>query len=171
MCLHSLALAHWGRVTHICDSKLVIIGWDNGLSPGRRQAIISTNAGILLMWPFGTNFSEILIGIHIPSFKKMVSKMLSPKCRPFCLGLNVLGHWYSKDFASCMILSLILTHVQFFSRSEILLKLLYLGKAIYTHENNSLINIYIYFFNYIVIICCLYYYFHKLCVDSVTWSW
>ena len=33
-------LTHWGRVTHICVSKLAIIGSDNGLSPGRRQAII-----------------------------------------------------------------------------------------------------------------------------------
>ena len=42
-------LTHWGRVTHICISKLTIIGSDNGLSPGRRQAIIWTNAGILLI--------------------------------------------------------------------------------------------------------------------------
>ena len=42
-------LTHWGRVTHICVSKLTIIGSDNGLSPGRRQAIIWTNAGILLI--------------------------------------------------------------------------------------------------------------------------
>ena len=40
-------LTHWGRVTHICVGKLVIIGSDNGLSPDRRQAIISTNAGLL----------------------------------------------------------------------------------------------------------------------------
>ena len=33
-------LTHWGRVTQICVSKLAIIGSDNGLSPGRRQAII-----------------------------------------------------------------------------------------------------------------------------------
>ena len=44
--------------------KLTIIGSDNGLSPGRRQAIIWTNAGILLIGPLGTNFSEILIGIQ-----------------------------------------------------------------------------------------------------------
>ena len=31
---------HWGRVTHICVNKLSILGSDNGLSPGRRQAII-----------------------------------------------------------------------------------------------------------------------------------
>ena len=28
---------HWSRVTHICVSKLTIIGSDNGLSPGRRS--------------------------------------------------------------------------------------------------------------------------------------
>ena len=42
-------LTHWGRVTHICIDKLTIISSDNGLSPGRRQAIIWTNAGILLI--------------------------------------------------------------------------------------------------------------------------
>ena len=35
-----LTLIHWGRVTHICVGKLTIINSDNGLSPGRRQAII-----------------------------------------------------------------------------------------------------------------------------------
>ena len=82
-------LTHWGRVTHIFVSKLTIIGSDNGLSPGRRQAIIWTNAGILLIGPLGTNFNEILIEIHIISFKKMHLKMSSAKWRPFCLGLNV----------------------------------------------------------------------------------
>ena len=57
-------LTHWGRVTHICVSKLTTIGSDNGLSPGRRQAIIWTNAGILLIGPLGTNFSENLIEIY-----------------------------------------------------------------------------------------------------------
>ena len=77
-------------VTHICVGKFTIIGSDNGLSPGWRQAIISTNAGILLIQPLGTNFSEILIGIQIFSFKKMHLKMSSAKWRPFCLGLNVV---------------------------------------------------------------------------------
>ena len=49
-------LTHWGRVTYIRIGKLTIIGSDNGLSPGRRQAIIWTNAGILLIGPLGTNF-------------------------------------------------------------------------------------------------------------------
>ena len=81
---------HWGRVTHTCFGKLTIIDSNNGLSPVRRQAIIWTNAGILLIEPLGTNFSEILIGIQIFSFKKMRLKMSSAKWRPFCLGLNVL---------------------------------------------------------------------------------
>ena len=83
-------LTHWGRVTHICVSKLTIIGSDNGLSPGRRQAIIWTNAGILLIGPLGTNFSDILIEILTFSFTKMRLKVSSAKWRPFCLGLNVL---------------------------------------------------------------------------------
>ena len=102
-------LTHWGRVTHICVSKLTIIGSDNGLAPvthiciskltiigsdnglppDRRQAIIWTNAGLLLIRPLGTNFSEILIQILTFSFKKMHLKVSSPKRRPFCLGLNV----------------------------------------------------------------------------------
>ena len=84
------ALTHWGRVTHICVSKLTIIGSDNSLAPGRRQAIIWTNAGILLIGPLGANFSEILIEILTFSFKKMWFKVSSAKWRPFCLGLNVL---------------------------------------------------------------------------------
>ena len=80
-------LTHWGRVTHIYVGKLTIIGSDNGLSPGRRQAIIWTNAGILLIRPIGTNFSEILSEIHSFSFKKMHLKMSSAKWRPFCFGL------------------------------------------------------------------------------------
>ena len=50
-------LTHWGRVTHICVGELTIIVADNGLSPGRRQVIIWTNAVILIKGPYGTNFS------------------------------------------------------------------------------------------------------------------
>ena len=75
---------------HICVSKLTIIGSDNGLSPGRRQAIIWTNARILLIGTLGTNFNEILSEIDTFSFKKMYLKISSAKWRPFCLGLNQL---------------------------------------------------------------------------------
>ena len=85
-------LTHWGRVTHICVNKLTITGSDNGLSPDRRQAIIWTNDGLLLIRPLGTNFSEILIEILTLSFKKMRLKVSSAKRRSCCLGLNVLKH-------------------------------------------------------------------------------
>ena len=77
-------LTHWGRV------KLTIIGSDNGLLPGRHQAIIWTNAEILLIDPLGTKFSEILIEIHTFSLKKMHLNMSSRKWWPFC-DLNVLN--------------------------------------------------------------------------------
>ena len=57
------SLTHWGRVMHICVAYLTIIASDNGLSPSGHQAIIWTNAGIWLIRPLGTNFSEILIEI------------------------------------------------------------------------------------------------------------
>ena len=85
-----LFLTHWGWVPHIWVGNLTIIAPDNGLSPGRRQAIIWTNAGILLIWPRGPNFSEVLIGIQAFSFKKVHLKISSAKWRPFCLSLNVL---------------------------------------------------------------------------------
>ena len=78
-------------MTHICASKLPIIGSDNGLSPGRRQAIIWTNAGILLLIrTLGTNGSEILSVIHTFSFTKMHFKVSSGKWRLFRFGLNEL---------------------------------------------------------------------------------
>ena len=116
-----ITLTHWGRVTHICVGKLTIIASDNGLSPGRHQAIIWTNAGILLLGPLGTNFNEILIENHTFSFKKLHLKMSSAKWRPFCLGLNVLTHcplyrkvtwpslwnWVFEHFGECHRISLI----------------------------------------------------------------
>ena len=86
-------LTHWGGATHICVGNLAIIGSDNGLLPGRRQAIIWTNAGILLIGPVGTNFSENMIQTQTFSFKKMHLRMSSGKWRPFYLGLSVLRVW------------------------------------------------------------------------------
>ena len=83
-------LIHWGRVTYICVGKLTIIGSDNGLSHGQRQAIIWTNARILLFGPLGTFVSEISIGILTFSIKLKELKMSSAKWCPFCLSLSVL---------------------------------------------------------------------------------
>ena len=79
---------HWDRVTYRCVGRQTITGSDNGLSPGRPHAIIWTFAGILLIWPLGTNFSEKLIEILIFSFTKMRLKVSSAKWRPFCIGLK-----------------------------------------------------------------------------------
>ena len=83
-------LTHCGRLTRICVNNLTIIGKDNGLSPGRCQANVWTNAGRLLNGPLRTNYSEILIEIHAFSINKMHLNLSSAKWQPFCLGLNML---------------------------------------------------------------------------------
>ena len=75
---------------HICVGKVTIIGSDNGLSAGRHQAIIWTNAGILLLGPRRTNFSEILIEINMFSFQgnafvTVVYEMAAILSRPRCV--------------------------------------------------------------------------------------
>ena len=67
-------LTHWDWGTHICVSKLTIIGSDNGLLPSRRQAIMWTNYGMLSIGPWGTNLSEIFIEIQTFSLRKCIWK-------------------------------------------------------------------------------------------------
>ena len=74
-------------------SKLTIIGSDNGLSHGRRQAIIWNNAGILLIGPIGTNFGEILNEIETFSletmhFENAVCKLTAILSRPQCVNIK-----------------------------------------------------------------------------------
>ena len=77
---------------HICITKQTLIGPDICLSPDQRQAVIYTNAGILLIGPLGTNFSEILSEIHTLSCKKTHFKMSFGKWRPFFFrGISVLN--------------------------------------------------------------------------------
>ena len=90
-----LVYGHWVKLIEskwriYASVNYAIIGSDNGLSPGRGQAIIWINAGTLLIWTLDTKFSEILCEIHTFSFKKMHFSMTSGKCWQFCLGLNVL---------------------------------------------------------------------------------
>ena len=87
-------LTHWSRVRQICISRQATIGLDNGLPPGRRQAITWTNAGILLIGPLGTNFSEILIEIHIHFHsRKCIWKCRLENVSHFVSGLNVFCHF------------------------------------------------------------------------------
>ena len=76
-------------MTHICVGNLTIIGSYNGLSPGRRQAIIWTNDGILLFEPLGTNFNEFFYRnsynfIQENPFENVVWKMAAILSRPQC---------------------------------------------------------------------------------------
>ena len=87
-----MVLTNWGRVRHIFIGNPTIIGSDNGLLPGRCQAIIWTNVWMLLIGPLGTNFIDNFIEIHTFSSEKMHLKTSSTKWQPFCLSLNVLSH-------------------------------------------------------------------------------
>ena len=106
-------LIDWGRMTRICVGNITIIGSDNCLSPGRRHAIIWTDARTLknrFQWNHTFSFKKIwkcpLIARFMgptwgPSGVDMtqVGPMWAPwnslswssaRWRPFCLGLHVL---------------------------------------------------------------------------------
>ena len=95
-------------MTHICVSNLTSIGSDNGLSPGPRQAIIRTSAGILLIRPLGTNFSEFLVEILIfyiqeNAFESVVCEEAAILSRPQWVKMallhgtvHVFGTWQFK---------------------------------------------------------------------------
>ena len=110
---------HWGRMTHVWIGNLTIIGSDNGLSPGRRQPIIWTNVGILLIGDLEANFSDILIEIHTLSFENMHLKMSSGKYCPFCLGLNVSSNFIQPSLINVPF-SAITTWLNFFGECIII---------------------------------------------------
>ena len=82
-------LTHWGRVTHICISKLAIIGSDNGLSPECAKPLsepvleyVNWTLGNKLQWNFNWNSNSL---IAENTFENVVCE-----CCSFRLGLNVL---------------------------------------------------------------------------------
>ena len=75
---------------YICVGNLTIIGSDNGLSLAQHQAIIWTNARILLIGPTGTNITLILNQNLSIFIQEKALKLMSAKWRPLFLGLNVL---------------------------------------------------------------------------------
>ena len=110
-------LTHWGWVTHICVSKLIITGSDNGLSPGRRQAIMWTNAGILLIGPLGKFNQNSNISIHENAIESVVCEMAAILSRPLCVNntpaLFQIMAWRrpgNKPLSEPMMVSL-LTHI------------------------------------------------------------
>ena len=86
-------LTHWGRVRHIRVSKLTIIDTDNGLASSACQAIIWTNARILLITPRNKlqwNLKSKFINFH--SRKKGIWK-----CR-----LENSGHFAQAQCVTCV---------------------------------------------------------------------
>ena len=85
-------LIHWGWVMHICISKLTIIGSDNDLSPGRHQAIIWINIGILLIGPLGTNSVKYKSNFFFQekAFENVVRKLGAILSRPQCVNVEIL---------------------------------------------------------------------------------
>ena len=82
-------LTHWGRVAHICVSKLTIMVSDKGLSLVRRPAIICTNGGIWLIGSLETKF-QINLNRNSHNFiKEMHLKIWSGNWWPFCFGINL----------------------------------------------------------------------------------
>ena len=80
----------WSRVTHICISKPTIIGLHYGLLPGRYQAIIWTNAEILLIGKLQWNLNRnSYIFIHENAFQNVVWKMVAISPRPQCIDIHV----------------------------------------------------------------------------------
>ena len=78
-------------MTHICVGELTIIGSDNDLSPGRRQAdqcwnIINWTLGNKLQWNFNRNSN---IFIYENALENVVCEMASILPRPQCVKLYV----------------------------------------------------------------------------------
>ena len=76
----------WKWCPHTIKSSNKNVGWGNGLSPVRRQAITSTNANYQL-YPKST---KLYLKIKITKIKW---KMSSAKFGSHCVGLNALTNW------------------------------------------------------------------------------
>ena len=88
-------LTNWGRVTHTCVSKLTIIDSDNGMSPGRRQAIIWTKCWNTVNWTLSNKLQWNLnrnshIFIQENAFENVVCEIASMLSRSQCV--KVLSH-------------------------------------------------------------------------------
>ena len=96
-------LTHWGRVSHKCVGKLTIIGSDNGLSPGRRQAnqwwnIVNWTPGNKLQWILHGNW---YIFIQENAFENVVCEMAYILSRPQCVKNKLKIIFVQGTVASC----------------------------------------------------------------------
>ena len=71
------------NISHVSVNKAITVS-DNGLVPNRRQAIIWTNAGLLLIKSLNTNLNFIqttMILYKKMHFKKMAVILSRPQCQ------------------------------------------------------------------------------------------
>ena len=99
-------MVHWWTYASV---NQVSIGSDNGLLPIWCQAINQNNAGLLSIWPLGTNFSEIWIKTQNFSFMKMHLNVSSAKWHLFCSGGDGLN-WHAPEVMSNYILETWMYH-------------------------------------------------------------
>ena len=89
------------RMTHLCVTKLAIIDPDNGLSPGRHQAIIWTSAGILLIRTLRTKFNKFLTKFTHFYSRKCIWKCRLRNCGTFsrhqCVKISIHKLYFAKD--------------------------------------------------------------------------
>ena len=91
-------LTHWGQETHICVDNLTMIGSDNGLSPGRRQAIIRIQCWNIVNWKLRNILQwninrNVYIFIEENAFESVVRKMAATLSQSHCVNfLSKKGH-------------------------------------------------------------------------------
>ena len=66
------SLIHWGRVTHMCVSKLTIIGSDNGNYLNQCRYIVNWTLGKKIQW---NRTWHVYVFIHENAFETVVRKM------------------------------------------------------------------------------------------------
>ena len=86
----SLILTHWGPVTHICVSKVIIIGSDNGLLPGRRQSHYLNQCWNIVNWTLRNKLQWNINGnqyifIQENAFENVVCELTAILSRPQCV--------------------------------------------------------------------------------------
>ena len=70
--------------------NMAIFGWDNGLSPVRRQAIILTNNVLLIIRPLEI-VNEFFNQNANPFIQEKAFENVTCKKQTFCLSLNMLN--------------------------------------------------------------------------------
>ena len=103
MYIYYSILIHWGRVTHICGSKLTTTGSDNGLSPSRylNQCwnIVNWTLKNKLQW----NLNRKFIYFHEENaFTIVVWKMAAILSRPQCVNLLMYDETRVMEIQICV---------------------------------------------------------------------